>query len=110
MKYIAVIPDGMADKPIEELGDKTPLEVSHTANMDYLARNGTQGLLHSIPKGMPPGSEIGNLSLLGYRPDGSKLAVRRGFSPVAIGGGARMVGWLAVGGLVRCRWHGGRIP
>lgn len=69
MKYIVIVPDGMADQPIEELGNKTPLEVAHTTNMDYLAQNGEQGLLHSIPKGMAPGSEIGNLSLLGYRPD-----------------------------------------
>ncbi len=69
MKYIVVVPDGAADRPIEKLGGKTPLEAAHTTNMDYLAQNGSQGLLHSIPKGMAPGSEIGNLSLLGYRPD-----------------------------------------
>jgi len=69
MKHIIIVPDGMADEPIEELGQKTPLEVARTTNMDYLAKNGQQGLLHTIPKGMHPGSEIGNLSLLGYRPD-----------------------------------------
>lgn len=69
MKYIVIVPDGMADEPIEELNNKTPLEVAHTTNMDYLAQHGAQGLLHTIPKGMHPGSEIGNLSLLGYRPD-----------------------------------------
>ncbi|HSV42996.1 MAG TPA: cofactor-independent phosphoglycerate mutase, partial [Candidatus Bathyarchaeia archaeon] len=69
MKYIIIVPDGMADNPMAELQNKTPLEVARTTNMDYLAKHGTQGLLHSIPKGMAPGSEIGNLSLLGYRPD-----------------------------------------
>lgn len=69
MKYIVIVPDGMADEPIEELGQRTPMEAAHTTNMDYLAKNGTQGLLHTIPKGMAPGSEIGNLSLLGYHPD-----------------------------------------
>jgi 2,3-bisphosphoglycerate-independent phosphoglycerate mutase len=69
MKYIVVVPDGMADHPIKELGGKTPMEAAITTNMDYLAKNGSQGLLNTIPKGMHPGSEIGNLSLLGYQPD-----------------------------------------
>lgn len=69
MKYIIIVPDGMADQPVEELGNKTPLETAHTTNMDYLAQNGIQGLVHTIPKDMKPGSEIGNLSLLGYHPE-----------------------------------------
>lgn len=69
MKYIIVVPDGMADEPIKEIGGKTPLEAALTPNMDYLAKNGAQGLIHTVPKGMHPGSEIGNLSLLGYRPE-----------------------------------------
>ena len=69
MKYIVIVPDGMWDEPIEELGNKTPLEVAHTQNMDYLAANGTIGLVRTIPPRMQPGSEIGNLSLLGYRPE-----------------------------------------
>jgi len=69
MKYIIIVPDGMADEPIKELNGKTPMEAALTPNMDYLAKNGAQGILHTIPKGMHPGSEIGNLSLLGYRPD-----------------------------------------
>ncbi|MEW5895774.1 MAG: cofactor-independent phosphoglycerate mutase [Candidatus Omnitrophota bacterium] len=69
MKYIIIVPDGMADNPIEELGDRTPLEAAHSINMDFMAKEGAQGILHSIPKGMHPGSEIGNLSLLGYSPD-----------------------------------------
>ncbi len=68
MKYIIIVPDGMADQPLEELGGKTPLEAAHTQNMDYLARNGTVGMVKTIPDGMKPGSEIGNLSLMGYDP------------------------------------------
>ncbi len=69
MKYIVIVPDGMADNPIEELGNKTPLEASHRANMDYLAKNGITGLIKTIPDNFKPGSEIGNLSLLGYDPN-----------------------------------------
>ncbi len=68
MKYIIVVPDGMADYPIKEIGDKTPLEVAHTTNMDYMAQNGFVGLVKTIPDKMPPGSDIGNLSLMGYDP------------------------------------------
>lgn len=68
MKYIIVVPDGMADDPLEELGGKTPLEAARTTNMDYLARHGTTGLVRTIPDGMPPGSDIGNMALLGYDP------------------------------------------
>jgi len=68
MKYIVIVPDGMADNPIESLGDKTPLEVSHRSNMNYLSQSGSVGLVQTIPDKMKPGSEIGNLSLLGYNP------------------------------------------
>jgi len=71
MKYIVIVPDGMADHPIEELGNKTPLEVAHTTNMDYLAQHGRTGLVKTIPDGMHPGSDIGNMSLLGYNPETS---------------------------------------
>ncbi len=69
MKYIIIVPDGMADSPIEELKDKTPLEASHRTNMDYLAQHGMTGLIKTIPDNFHPGSEIGNLSLLGYKPE-----------------------------------------
>lgn len=69
MKYIVIVPDGMADNPIEELGNKTPLEASHRTNMDYLAKHGMTGLIKTIPDSFKPGSEIGNLSLLGYKPE-----------------------------------------
>ena len=68
MKYIVIVPDGMADYPVDELGNKTPLEVAHATNMDYLAKQGFCGLVQTIPNGMPPGSDVGNLALLGYDP------------------------------------------
>ncbi len=68
MKYIVLVPDGMADEPIDQLGGKTPLEAAKTPNMDLLASNGLSALVQTIPDGMPPGSDIGNLSLMGYDP------------------------------------------
>ena len=66
-KYILLVGDGMADYPIPELDGKTPLEKAHTPNMDKIAAC-TIGLVRTIPKGMEPGSDIANLSLLGYDP------------------------------------------
>ena len=63
-----IVPDGMPDDPIESLGNKTPLQVANTENMDYLAKNGCTGLVQIIPENMKPGSDIGNLGLLGYDP------------------------------------------
>ena len=68
MKYIVLVPDGMADYPIEILNHKTPLEVARTPNLDYLAQNGMTGLVQTIPDKMPPGSDIGNLAIMGYDP------------------------------------------
>ena len=68
MKYIIIVPDGMADLPIEEIGNRTPLEVAHRSNMDWLAQHGSTGLVQTIPDGMSPGSDIGNIALLGYDP------------------------------------------
>jgi len=68
MKYIIIIPDGMADNPIEKLDGKTPLEVARTTNMDYMAQHGMTGLVQTIPDGMHPGSDIGNMAILGYDP------------------------------------------
>ncbi|MEE8574346.1 MAG: phosphoglycerate mutase, partial [Thermodesulfobacteriota bacterium] len=68
MKYIILIGDGMADAPIKVLGGKTPLEAADTPNMDRLASLGTLGLFHSVPEGYPPGSDVANLSILGYDP------------------------------------------
>ena len=68
MKYIILVPDGMDDYPIPELGNKTPLEVAHTTNMDYLAQNGCVGQVKTIPDKMQPGSDVGNMSIMGYDP------------------------------------------
>src|SRR3954470_7008324 len=68
MKYAIVIPDGAADEPQESLGGKTPIEAAHTPNMDRLAAMGVVARACHTPKELPAGSEIGNLSLLGYNP------------------------------------------
>jgi 2,3-bisphosphoglycerate-independent phosphoglycerate mutase len=65
MKYLLLIPDGMADWEIEKLGRKTPLEVADTPNMDFLAKKGACGMAETIPKGFEPGSDIANLTILG---------------------------------------------
>lgn len=66
MKYIVVLGDGMADEPIEALGGKTPLQVAKKPYIDMLAAKGKNGILDTIPAGYKPGSEIANLSVLGY--------------------------------------------
>lgn len=66
-KYIILVGDGMADYPLKELGGKTPLEVAETPNMDRIAACRV-GLVRAIPHMMDPGSDIANLSLLGYDP------------------------------------------
>ena len=68
MKYIILQGDGMADYPLEALGGKTPLEAARTPNMDWLARRGVYGIAHVIPDGFPPGSDVGNMSIMGYDP------------------------------------------
>lgn len=67
-KYCIILGDGMADEPIAELSGKTPLEAAHTPNMDYIAREGAMGLLKTVPDGFTPGSDVANLSVLGYDP------------------------------------------
>lgn len=66
MKYIIILGDGMADEPLPQLGGKTPLQAADTPNIDKLARMGKTGMLDTIPPGMHPGSEIANLSVMGY--------------------------------------------
>ncbi len=68
MKYLVILGDGMADKPIEQLQNKTPLEFAKTPTMDELAKKGEIGMIHTIPDGMKPGSDTANLSVLGYDP------------------------------------------
>lgn len=68
MKYVIVLGDGMADEPIEELGNKTPLEYANTPYMDEIASVSEIGLSKTIPEGMKPGSDVANLAVLGYYP------------------------------------------
>jgi len=68
MKYIILIGDGMSDRPIERLGGKTPLEYANTPNMDRVAGAGRYGLFATVPEGYKPGSDVANLSILGYNP------------------------------------------
>lgn len=68
MKYIVMLGDGMADYPIEELGGKTPLEVAKKPNIDRLACGGELGMVKTVPEGLKPGSDVANLSAMGYNP------------------------------------------
>lgn len=68
MKYIIVLGDGMADRPIEALGNRTPLEVANKPHIDALAKKSAVGLVSTVPEGMKPGSDVANLSVLGYDP------------------------------------------
>ena len=68
MKYVVCVPDGCADLPIESLGGKTPLEVASMPNLARLAARGEVGRAAVIPPGMAPGSDVGNMSILGYDP------------------------------------------
>ncbi len=68
MKYLVVLCDGMADTPVAELGGKTPMEVAHKENMDALVQESIVGMAKTVPDGMKPGSDVANLSALGYDP------------------------------------------
>ena len=68
MKYLIILGDGMADEPIPALDNRTPLQAAQTPWMDELARRGKSGILRTVPESMAPGSEVANLSVLGYDP------------------------------------------
>ena len=68
MKYIVILGDGMADESIDALGRKTPLACAETPVMDELASKGEMGMVQNVPAGMAPGSDVANLSVLGYNP------------------------------------------
>ncbi len=68
MKYVIILGDGMADYDIQALGNKTPLSVANKPFIDGLALKGEVGLCKTVPTGMKPGSDIANLSMLGYNP------------------------------------------
>lgn len=88
MKYVVVLSDGMADEPIEALNNLTPLAAAKTPTFDALAAKGEVGLVSTIPKGMNPGSDTANLSVIGYDP----VKYYTGRSPLeAISIGAEML-------------------
>ncbi|HKY68500.1 MAG TPA: 2,3-bisphosphoglycerate-independent phosphoglycerate mutase, partial [Acidimicrobiales bacterium] len=68
MKYVICVPDGCADEPIDALGGRTPLEAAAMPTLDRLAARGEVGRAAVIPPRMPPGSDVGNMSILGYDP------------------------------------------
>jgi len=67
-KYAIIVPDGAADEPLEQLGKKTVLQIAQTPNMDKISTQGRQGLVRTVPAGFEPGSDIAQMSLLGYDP------------------------------------------
>ncbi len=69
MKYLVVLYDGMADYPVPELDGKTPMEVAHKPNFDARGRKGTVGIVKTVADSMKPGSDVANLSALGYDPE-----------------------------------------
>ncbi len=68
MKYVVLVPDGCADEPLAELDGRTPLEAAHLPNIAALAARAEVGRAAVIPPGLPPGSDVGNLAILGYDP------------------------------------------
>ena len=69
MKYVVILGDGMADEPISQMQGQTPLAYADTPMMDELAKMSEIGIVHTIPDGMSPGSDIANLSVIGYEPE-----------------------------------------
>jgi len=67
-KYVLILPDGAADEPVTELGGRTPLEVARKPHMDWIAANGRQGTVATVPEGFDPGSDVATMSILGYDP------------------------------------------
>lgn len=68
MKYVVILGDGMADWQVDKLGGKTPLETASKPYMDMLCKNGITGLVKTVPGDLPPGSDVANLSVMGYNP------------------------------------------
>ncbi len=67
-KYVVLVPDGCADEPVDELGGRTPLEAAHMPNLARIAARSEVGRAHVIPPGLPPGSDVGNMAILGFDP------------------------------------------
>ena len=68
MKYVVVLYDGMADYPVPALGGKTPMMCAKKPNMDYLAKRAEVGLIRTVAPGLKPGSDVANMSVLGFDP------------------------------------------
>ena len=68
MKYFVMLCDGMADEPVEKLNGKTPMMVANKPNMDMLAAKAEVGIVKTVAEGLKPGSDVANLSVLGYEP------------------------------------------
>ena len=68
MKYVVVLYDGMADYPVPALDGKTPMQVAKKPNMDYLAKHGEVGLIRTVAEGLKPGSDVANMSVMGFDP------------------------------------------
>ena len=81
MKYVVILGDGMADYPLSELNGKTPLDVAQKPFIDELCKISNIGLIKTVPDGMKPGSDVANLSVLGYNPK----EVYTGRSPLEAG-------------------------
>lgn len=115
MKYVILVPDGAADRPVEERGGKTPLEAAHIPNMDFLAREGLCGTAVTIPGGMSAGSDVANYSILGYNPreyfsgraplEAASMGIRLGGDEVAF-----RCNLVTVGGGRLLDYSAGHIP
>ena len=81
-RYVVLLGDGMADRPLAELDNRTPLVAARTPNMDHIASQGVLGMVRTLPEGMPLGSDVANLAVLGYDPK----EVYTGRSPIEAAG------------------------
>ena len=84
MQYLVVLADGMADYSIVELGNMTPLQYANTPNIDRLAAQSMIGMVKTIPDGLKPGSDVANLSVMGYDP-GTLYSGRSSLEAVSMG-------------------------
>lgn len=84
MQYLLILADGMADYSIAELGNMTPLQYANTPNIDLLAANSMIGMVKTIPDGLKPGSDVANLSVMGYDP-GKSYSGRSSLEAVSMG-------------------------
>jgi 2,3-bisphosphoglycerate-independent phosphoglycerate mutase len=93
VKRLIIVLDGMTDWPVKELGNKTPLEAARTPVMDMFSRAGAFGAFETVPEGIHPGSEVANMSIMGYDP--KKYFCHRGPLEAASQGVELLPGWTA---------------